>query len=215
MDIGEKIFELRKNARISQEQLAEKLDITRQTISNWELGQTVPDIIQAKKISQIFSISLDELTDNNVKDILVERVSKTETSVAKFSRILKRFLIAIICCIILIISFIILFTIKNRNEDLAKQIQEKSYREQYYKNLQEEKFYCTINNQEYIHTIRYNEDYYPVETYLDLVSEELNSDDIFYGFIHQRYERYTDARKLITDLKEYYENNGGTWTEVK
>lgn len=38
MDLGKKIIEMRKNAKLSQEQLAEKLNVTRQTISNWENG---------------------------------------------------------------------------------------------------------------------------------------------------------------------------------
>ena len=42
---------------LSQENLAEKLNVTRQTISNWESGQTTPDILQAKQLSKIFKIS--------------------------------------------------------------------------------------------------------------------------------------------------------------
>lgn len=72
MNINKKILLLRKKAGLSQESLAEKLNITRQTVSNWELGQTTPDILQAKELSEIFKVSLDDLTDNklelNVKD---------------------------------------------------------------------------------------------------------------------------------------------------
>lgn len=72
MNINEKILLLRKKAGLSQESLAEKLNVTRQTVSNWELGQTTPDILQAKELSKIFKVSLDDLTDNklelNVKD---------------------------------------------------------------------------------------------------------------------------------------------------
>ena len=64
MEIGNKILELRKNAKLSQEQLAEKMDVTRQTISKWELGETTPDIKQAKELSKIFNVSLDELTND-------------------------------------------------------------------------------------------------------------------------------------------------------
>lgn len=72
IDINEKILLLRKKEGLSQESLADKLNITRQTVSNWELGQTTPDILQAKELSKIFKVSLDDLTDNklelNVKD---------------------------------------------------------------------------------------------------------------------------------------------------
>ena len=50
VDTNNKIYELRKKHNYSQEQLAEKLDVTRQTISKWELNATSPDINQSKKI---------------------------------------------------------------------------------------------------------------------------------------------------------------------
>ena len=57
MDLGKKIIEMRKNSKLSQEQLAEKLDVTRQTISNWENGKFYPDIDALVKISKFFNIS--------------------------------------------------------------------------------------------------------------------------------------------------------------
>ena len=50
MEIGNKIMELRKKNNLSQEELAEKVGVARQTISKWELGETAPDLKQAKKI---------------------------------------------------------------------------------------------------------------------------------------------------------------------
>lgn len=70
MEIGKKITDLRKNNKLSQEDLAEKLGVTRQTISKWELGQTYPSINQAKELSKIFNISLDELVNNDIKNLL-------------------------------------------------------------------------------------------------------------------------------------------------
>lgn len=72
MNINEKILLLRKKEGLSQEGLAEKLNVTRQTVSNWELGQTTPDIQQAKNIAKTFKVSLDDLTDNNVEFELKE-----------------------------------------------------------------------------------------------------------------------------------------------
>ena len=48
MKLGEKILELRKKNGFSQEQLGEKINVTRQTISNWELGETSPNPEQLK-----------------------------------------------------------------------------------------------------------------------------------------------------------------------
>lgn len=63
MTFGEKIQELRKKNNLSQENLAEKLNITRQTISKWELNETSPDIKQASELAKIFSVSLDDLAN--------------------------------------------------------------------------------------------------------------------------------------------------------
>ena len=48
MDLGKKVASLRKKNNLTQESLAEKIGVTRQTISKWELGETSPDIKQAK-----------------------------------------------------------------------------------------------------------------------------------------------------------------------
>ena len=78
MEIGNKILELRKKNNLSQEALAEKIGVSRQTISKWELGETSPDIKQAKELSKVFNVSLDELTDNDIKNVLEAKVSNTQ-----------------------------------------------------------------------------------------------------------------------------------------
>ena len=67
MNINEKILLLRKKEGLSQESLAEKLKVTRQTISNWEAGITYPDLEEALTLSKIFKVSLDDLTDNKLE----------------------------------------------------------------------------------------------------------------------------------------------------
>jgi Predicted transcriptional regulators len=67
MTLGQKIIELRKKKGLTQEYLAEKLKISRQTLSNWENNITSPDIVQAKNIASFFEISLDDLTDNYIE----------------------------------------------------------------------------------------------------------------------------------------------------
>ena len=61
MDIGKKIQEARLRANLTQEQSAEALGVSRQTISNWENEKTYPDIISVVKMSDLYSISLDRL----------------------------------------------------------------------------------------------------------------------------------------------------------
>jgi transcriptional regulator with XRE-family HTH domain len=68
MNIGEKIQNLRKNNNLSQELLAEKIGVTRQTISKWELNETTPDIKQAVLLASIFNISINELINNKINE---------------------------------------------------------------------------------------------------------------------------------------------------
>ena len=113
MNLGNKITELRKKNNLSQEDVTEKVGVTRQTISKWELEETTPDIKQAKELSKIFNVSLDELTDNDVKNILVDKVSNTERLAGMIIKILKGigifFIVIIIFYIFLIIIGLIAF----------------------------------------------------------------------------------------------------------
>ena len=79
MDLGEKIQKYRKKSKLSQEQLGELVGVTRQTISNWELGESHPDIIEANELAQIFDISLDELVGNPLEDKLLKTTTQAKT----------------------------------------------------------------------------------------------------------------------------------------
>ena len=59
--MGERIQQLRKAAGLSQEQLAEKLDVSRQSVSKWELNDAVPELAKVISISELFGVSTDEL----------------------------------------------------------------------------------------------------------------------------------------------------------
>jgi transcriptional regulator with XRE-family HTH domain len=61
MPLGEKLLDLRKKAGLSQEDVAEKLGVSRQTVSKWETDQTVPELIKAKLLSQLYNVSYDYL----------------------------------------------------------------------------------------------------------------------------------------------------------
>ena len=61
MDIGMKMKKARINVGLTQEQVAEALGVSRQTISNWENDKTYPDIISVIKISNLYNVSLDHL----------------------------------------------------------------------------------------------------------------------------------------------------------
>ena len=69
MELGKNINALRKEKGFSQENLAEKVNVTRQTISNWELGETSPNPEQLILLSKALDKSIDELVGNDLKHI--------------------------------------------------------------------------------------------------------------------------------------------------
>ncbi len=89
MNLGNKILQLRKKNGLSQEQLGEKVEVTRQTISNWELGETAPNPEQLKKLSKAFNVSIDEILDNESKEFLMNKISNTERLAGMIIKILK------------------------------------------------------------------------------------------------------------------------------
>ena len=93
MTLGEKLVELRKQKNLTQEKVAEELKVTRQTISNWELNQTIPDLEQSKALSKLYQISLDELVDNDMKAVLAEKISNTEKLAGLSIKLLKGIII--------------------------------------------------------------------------------------------------------------------------
>lgn len=62
--LSEKIYALRRKNGLSQEQLAEKIGVSRQAISKWEGGLSTPELDKLKALSECFQVTIDELTEN-------------------------------------------------------------------------------------------------------------------------------------------------------
>ena len=77
MALGEMIRTKREECEMTQKELADILHVTRQTVSRWESGSRVPDLILSKKIADVFGISLDELVSNSDVDSYVTRKNPT------------------------------------------------------------------------------------------------------------------------------------------
>ena len=111
--LGENILKLRKKEGLSQEKLGEKINVTRQTISNWELNETAPNPEQLKLLSQALNISIDELLDNDINSVMKEKITNIEKLTKVGIKAIKLIGIAFaIMLIIDIISFIIFMFIK-------------------------------------------------------------------------------------------------------
>ena len=83
MNLGESLLNARKSKGLTQEAAAEKLGVSRQTVSKWETGETLPDIRQSKRLAALYGVTLDELIDFDagVREIqeVIERTTE-ETS---------------------------------------------------------------------------------------------------------------------------------------
>lgn len=88
MNLGNHLFQARKKTGLSQEMVAEKLGVSRQTISKWETDETVPDIYQSKKLARLYHLSLDELIEFDVDLKEIEHIiqNTNEEKEAKINR---------------------------------------------------------------------------------------------------------------------------------
>lgn len=119
MKFNEKLIELRKQKGLSQEELGYKLNVTRQTVSKWELSQTTPEMEKLIEISKLFNVSVDELlnesdTQNTSNTTTVDSTTNDQNVVIedqpinKKSKKEKSILTIIIIILVVIIVFIII-----------------------------------------------------------------------------------------------------------
>lgn len=86
LDLSEKIVKLRKNNNLTQEQLAEQLNVSRQSVSKWESGQALPDIDKIVALGEVFHVTTDYLMKPSELD---ELAMKTEMLEKKQQEILE------------------------------------------------------------------------------------------------------------------------------
>ena len=115
MKIGEKIYSLRKKHNLSQEELANELNVSRQTVSKWEVGESCPDFDKIVPLCELFGISTEEL----LRDKKIEE--KKEEKHEKKVDIVKAVLIciAIFFYFLAVISTIVLEEVVHLNDGLV------------------------------------------------------------------------------------------------
>ena len=121
MKFNEKLLELRKKEGLSQEELADKVDVSRQTVSKWEAGQTTPEMEKLLELSKLFNISLDELTGNEVE----KKDNNEEAKPTKKKHIILKVILVILAIygIISLLKFILL----TRHHLIVDSFNEESY----------------------------------------------------------------------------------------
>ena len=189
MEIGNNIMKLRKKNNLSQEELAEKVGVARQTISKWELGETSPDIKQSKTLSKIFNVSLDELVDNDIKNILIEKTSNTEKLAGITLKVMKITGIVFVVVVLVLLILTIIFRLNRKSMD---ELADTTI-----------SITCNLHNEEYSYQFEFNEVsgqiiYAGGDAYL------ANITDI---------EKYGNAYQALDIIDSYVKNNGGTCTK--
>lgn len=181
--LGENILKLRKKQGLSQEQLGELVNVTRQTISNWELNETTPNPGQLKLLSKALNVSIDELLDNDVKNVLVEKVSNTEKLAGMIIKILKVagiiFIIYIVLIVIAIISFQFIGSSKASN-------------------IEQIEMECSINENDYIISIG-SDGYFNCSNCPKQMQKE----------IKQNYIDFSDISKTSDNINNYFKSQNG------
>ena len=119
--IGKFIYELRTENKLSQYQLAEKIPISRQAVSKWERGQTIPDSSTLLRLSDIFDVTINELLKGErIQERTIEQLEKTTLNILdennKKTKKIKRLIISTSTIIVfLIVSFLFYYFINSYN----------------------------------------------------------------------------------------------------
>ena len=119
MELSEKLYQLRKKSGLSQEKLAEQLDVSRQAISKWESGYSIPESDKLIAISKFFQVSLDYLVKDDIEsaDVPKEEMQAVDNTKA---------VLGLIFCIGGIICLIIWGLLSVFNPKVSNQISESS-----------------------------------------------------------------------------------------
>ena len=112
INVGQKLQIARNKQELTQEHIAQQLQVSRQTISNWENNKSYPDIVSLITLSELYQISLDQLLKGD--KAMIEHLSKSTNTVASNRRLLT----AIVLNIIILIAFILSNSLITQNTTL-------------------------------------------------------------------------------------------------
>jgi transcriptional regulator with XRE-family HTH domain len=119
MDIGIKMKNARQSAQLTQEQVADELGVSRQTISNWENGKTYPDIVSVVKMSELYNISLDLLLKEEKPMSSYLDYLDESTNVVKSKRNLAQLILVITYVVIWAFSLIVFWLFTSGSDAMA------------------------------------------------------------------------------------------------
>ena len=148
MKFYEKLIILRKKALLSQEELAEKFDVTRQTISKWELGQSKPDIDKLQMMSKLFEVDVNTLTNEDIS--LEDKVETKEDKNNKKEDGDRKFILYILIIIFIaslaLLAYRVGTDIKTKKDEIKEELRkekekaekdEKEFKDKFNKDMEE------------------------------------------------------------------------------
>ena len=184
--LGNNILELRKKLGLSQEELSEKVGVTRQTISNWELNETQPNPEQLKLLSKTLNVSVDELLDNDIKSVLIEKTIKTEKNSSQVLKVVKIILTSILVFFVFVCVIVGVFSV-NLSKD-NKQFEEN----------QGVTLNCYLNDKTYSYLIESDKD----DNIIDHSGSEYISNIL-------KDKEFKKGKILVEYIIDYFKDNNG------
>lgn len=203
--LSQNLKTIRKNKGFTQEDLANRLHVTRQTISKWEKGYSVPDADLLSKLADELDVSVSELLGKDEipaeeTDSLSNQLARINEQLSIKNRRAKRVWKAVIVFAIvffLVIPGVTILGALLLNTHLDGADTGYAGRVEYT---------CTLDGEKYTYSIEYNEQYQITAAGGDSFVED-----------HADVENYDDAHKAAAAIEDYFRNHGGTaeQTEVK
>lgn len=198
--LNENIKNIRKKRGFTQEELANRLHITRQTISKWEKGYSVPDAEMLSKMADVFDVSVSELlaiekSELEQSEAIADHLAGINEQLAIKNRRARRiwkaamilFIVLVIIPIVIEIVLAIAFMLVGKGLEGAETGFNGST-----------EWICTLNGKEYAYSVQYDDDYRIVShSGDDFVSEHIDFSDC------------TDANRLAKRLEDYFNKEGG------
>lgn len=189
---------LRKQKGMSQETLAQQLNVVRQTISKWEKGLSVPDADMLTQIAEFFEVSVSELLgskieeEKNFNEIATHLALLNEQLVNRNRRRRKVFK-AVIISVVVVVLIPIIMGIAGMTGMILYRVQPQSS-----ETLTSVEMVCTLNDEEYIYHITYDDQYRIIECGGDAWIAD-----------HVQTEKVSDANILMAQIEDYFEDHGG------
>lgn len=192
--LSDNIKVLRKNRGFTQEELAARLHVTRQTVSKWEHGYSVPDAQILSDMADVLDVPVSELLGadkpkQEEPDAVAEQLSRINEQLAaknlRTHRIWKTVLIIVLAVLIGYACTLAFYTLPMKSEQETE--------------AGRTSWQCTLNGKTYEYMVTYNKNY-----------QVLCSGGDAYISYHTDVEKCDDANELAVHLKDYFDDHGGS-----